>query len=308
MLRFIAGVGVIVAAAFIGYSAITLYQTGYNITSLEWQRPLYGGAAAAVVVYEALAILFAVALWREKHRALAAGCLILLVAATAWSFRLELLNQVAGQADRIAGRQAMIVRTSADAGQLEVLTRQQAAWTAKLETATGRALAQFRDELDKVNAQIRDIVARMNERPAVMEASPDASLAARMLGGSEGQWRDWLALLSLAFWPLARILATPAAVEFWRIATLREVQTVTLPSSAADIVAEIAGEIKAKGGSKRSTEIQKMVRDKCRANDVQPPKPIVLGKLLSKNGIKSQNGRHYGVKELGGAALAPSAA
>ncbi len=246
MIRFIAAIGVLVAVAFVGYSAITLYQTGYNITSLEWQKQLYGGAAAAVVVYEALAILFAIALWKEKHRGLAAGCLILLVAATAWSFRLELLNQVAGQADRIASRQNVITQSGYDAGQLAALSKQQATWTAKIETATGKALAEFRAELDKINAQIREVIARINERPAVAEASPDASLAARLLGGSEVQWRDWLAILSLAFWPLARILATPAAVEFWRIATRqkseRPARDWTKAESYMDVTAVIEAE------------------------------------------------------------------
>ncbi len=219
MMRVIAAIGMMVAAVFVGYSAIVLYHTGYNATALEWQKPLYGAAASIVVVYEGIAILFAAWLWREKSRGLALGCILLLVTATAWTFRLELINQVDGQADRIAGRQAIVSQVWTDTGQLAALTKQQGIWTAKIETATGRALAEFRAALDRTNQQVAEIISRINQRQAVAEVAPDAALASRLIGGTEALWRDMMMLLSLGFWPLARILATPAAVEFWRIAT-----------------------------------------------------------------------------------------
>lgn len=220
MRKLIGLVGCVAAAVFVLYSAVTLYNTAYNLTSLEWQKPYAAGAAAAVVIFEAVALILVAALWKESQRFLAIGVFFLLVAASLWSLRLELVNQIHGQADTQAGRQGVITRSQTDATQLEALARQQKIWTTRVESASGRRqLSEFRAELDAVNAQIAAIINRLNSRPVIAEVSPDAALAARVLGGVELQWRDWFMLLSLAFWPLARILATPAAVQFWIIAS-----------------------------------------------------------------------------------------
>lgn len=224
MRRLIALIGVLAAVLFVVYSAVTLYNTAYNLTSLEWQRQLYGGAAAGVVIYEALALILAGTLWKEKQRALAVGCVVLLVAATAWSFRLELVNQIHGQADHIAARSAVKDQSTIDSGQLDALNQQRKTWTARLQSdnLSKKTLREINDTIADLNRKIESVINRVDARPAIMEVSPDAALAARMLGSDETHWRDWLSLLGLAFWPLARILATPAAVQFWIIATAKQ--------------------------------------------------------------------------------------
>lgn len=221
MQRLLAMIGLGAAATFVAYSAVTLHNTAFHLTSLEWQRPWAAAAAALLVVWEALALVFAGVLWTQRQRIAAAGCVVLLVAGVAFTFRLELVNQIQGSADTLAGRVQIVRQAVIDQEQLAALQKQRAVWTAKLETVSQRERRELRAELDRLNSNIETIIKRQNERPAIAEVTPEAALAARLLGGDEARWRDWMALMLIAFWPLARIIATPAAFAFWTIAFKR---------------------------------------------------------------------------------------
>ena len=88
MQRVLAVVGLAAAVGFVTYSAATLHETAQSVTNLEWQKPYAAWAAVGLVIWEALALVFAGVLWHNRQKIAAIGCACLLVAATCYTFRL----------------------------------------------------------------------------------------------------------------------------------------------------------------------------------------------------------------------------
>jgi hypothetical protein len=223
MIRVVAILAMLIASGVVAVGSAFLYSAAYHSTGVVWQQPLLGSFVVALAIWEAVAVTAAIALWKHGYRPLAPFAVIALIGATAFTARYDILNQAQSQSDRIAQRLASVDNTKVDRGQLDLLRQQQASWTARLRSAKPTELDDIQDNLEKLGARIDSIASRLDARPAVMEAAPDALLLAQLIGhGDKEAWLGYLALMSILALPLGRILLTPIAVAFWQIAMRRE--------------------------------------------------------------------------------------
>lgn len=251
MMRYVTGaVGVVAAALFVGYSAVITYNVAHDMTT-EFKQ-LAGYAAAGIVLWECLGLLFVRQCWQNGARWLAAGGLALVVAAAVYTARLDLRFHVAGQADMAASRDASV--------ETRKMTREELAKArARRDTLqqTKRLTEAQEDELNAIGKRISELEGRFDTQIVNAGGMPEAGWASRMLSkvsDDEVWWQDALMVFGLVFWALARMVAMPLAVA--SMGTLRKPEeaakaheaTVTpsaflpaIPRPRKDALATIAG-------------------------------------------------------------------
>lgn len=202
------GVGVVAAALFVAYSAVITYNVAYTMTT-EFQQ-LAGLAAAGIVLWECLGLLYVRQCWQNGSQLLAIGGLALVLAAGVYTVRLDLRFHVTGQADMAASRDASV--------ESHKMTRD--------ELAKARSRRDDLQKLKKVTEAQEDELHGLTKRISALEGKfdtqivnaggmPEAGWASRMLGkvsDDEVWWQDALMVFGLLFWALARMLAMPLAV------------------------------------------------------------------------------------------------
>jgi hypothetical protein len=208
--RFILGMlGIAAALTFIFYSAVTQYWTAHGMTS-QFQE-LAGGAAAGMVFFECMGLLFVRRCWANGSRWLAVGGLVLVLAATVYLVRLDLRFHVAGQSDLTASRDAGVENRAMAKSELTIAQKRRDDLY-KVKDITRRQ----RDELARLEQRITSLESKLWDTETVnVGGMPEAGWASRMLSriSTDRQWwTDALMVLGLLFWALARMLALPLAV------------------------------------------------------------------------------------------------
>lgn len=233
-MRYVLGILALGAAVvIIGYSGVTLYWTAYDSMAVEWQKQLAGAGVAAIVAWEAAALLLILHCWNDRNRFIAFGSAVLLVLAMLVTLSMELRLHVGGQADKIAEREVNKLRLEG-LQRDEKTVRDRIAWLSQRESlgATTRA------ELDKANANLLAVKKELATVQIVGERMPQAGWASRVLGGSEQFWIDILTALPFLFWMLARVFALPLAVagmgSLKQPATARIKEAGSLPPVSRD--------------------------------------------------------------------------
>lgn len=226
-MRYVTGaVGVVAAALFVGYSAVITYNVAHDMTT-EFKQ-LAGYAAAGIVLWECLGLLFVRQCWQNGARWLAAGGLALVVAAAVYTARLDLRFHVAGQADMAASRDASV--------ETRKMTREELAKArARRDTLqqTKRLTEAQEDELNAIGKRISELEGRFDTQIVNAGGMPEAGWASRMLSkvsDDEVWWQDALMVFGLVFWALARMVAMPLAVA--SMGTLRKPEEAALAPEA----------------------------------------------------------------------------
>jgi hypothetical protein len=185
-MRYIFGTLALLAAiVIVGYSATTLFTSAYTASSEPWQQYLNGTGAAAIVLWEATALILIGAAWHRGYKPVAVLSSLLLIVAS---------REVDARKQR---------DISAD---LDWLRKRRETLTTKPSSVA------VRKEMDWIASRIEGLEKDRTSARAVKEVMPEAAWASRMMGGSEQLWNDILSALPLLFWMLARVAAAPLAV------------------------------------------------------------------------------------------------
>jgi len=187
------------ALIIVGYSATNLFMSAYTASAEPYQQILAGIGTAAVVAWEAGAILLIGAAWHRGYRPIAVGASALLLVAMLVTLIWEARIVIGGRADKFASREVGISKLKGIEDDLAWLRKRRDSVTARkdLEWITERIDQRERD---------RDAAA------ALKEVMPEASTASQIMGGSVDRWRAFIVALPLLFWMLARVLAVPLAM------------------------------------------------------------------------------------------------
>lgn len=208
-MRYLTGtVGVIAATLFVGYSAVITWNVAHEMTT-EFSK-LAGWAAAGIVLWECLGLLFVRQCWANGSKWMAVGGMALVLAAAVYTARLDLRFHVAGQSDMAASRTAAVENRQMTRDEL-VKAR------AQRDTLQGKKkLSGFeREELETLGTRISALEGKFDTQIVNSGGMPEAGWASRMLSGvsdDEVWWQDALMIFGLVFWALARMLAMPLAV------------------------------------------------------------------------------------------------
>jgi hypothetical protein len=208
-MRFITGpIGVIAAALFVVYSAVVTWHVAYAMTT-EFKE-LAGWAAAGIVLWECLGLLYVRQCWANGSKWLAVGGLALVLSAAVYTARLDLRFHVAGQADMAASREASVETRKMTREELAKARAQRDILQAR------KKLTGFeREELETLTTRIATLEGKFDTQIVNAGGMPEAGWASRMLGSisdDEVWWQDALMVFGLLFWALARMLAMPLAV------------------------------------------------------------------------------------------------
>ncbi len=209
-MKYILGsLALLAAIIIVGCSATTLFLTAYNAFAEPWQQWLNGAGMAAIVAWEAGAVLVIGFCFAKRHWFVGAGAIALLITAMAVTSRQELRLYVGGQADVTAKRsvasddrkriRAELERAYIRRDQLQSLDR-----PTKLQVA----------ELAPLMARIKDLESRWDTRTEDVKAAGNAEgeLAKLMFGFDADLSQAVLNTLPLWFWLLARVFSIPAVV------------------------------------------------------------------------------------------------
>jgi hypothetical protein len=234
-MRFITGpIGVIAAALFVVYSAVVTWHVAYAMTT-EFKE-LAGWAAAGIVLWECLGLLYVRQCWANGSKWLAVGGLALVLSAAVYTARLDLRFHVAGQADMAASREASV--------ETRKMTREELAKArAQRDIIQARKkLTGFeREELENLTTRIATLEGKFDTQIVNAGGMPEAGWASRMLGSisdDEVWWQDALMVFGLLFWALARMLAMPLAVA--SMASIRKpVEAATAAKPAEDAIVQV---------------------------------------------------------------------
>lgn len=206
-MRYVFGTLALVAAIIIvGYSATTLFVAAFNASAEPWQQMLNGTGAAAIVVWEATAVLLIGLCWHRGYRPIAAIAIVALIAAMGATLSWEMRAVIGGQADKFASREVEADKLTGQKSDLAFLRKRQEALIGK---PSSPAVAK---EIDWLMNRIDRIEKDRGSSHAVNEVLPQAAWAARVFGGGEQLWRDVFLAIPLLFWMIARIVAVPLAV------------------------------------------------------------------------------------------------
>jgi hypothetical protein len=206
-MRYVFGTLALLAAIIIvGYSATTLFVAAFNASAEPWQQILNGTGAAAIVVWEATAVLLIGLCWHRGYRPIAVIAILALIAAMGATLSWEMRAVIGGQADKFASREVEADKLTGQKSDLVFLRKRQEALVGKASTP---AIAR---ELDWLMNRIDRIEKDRSSSHAVSEVLPQAAWAARVFGGGEQLWRDVFLAIPLLFWMIARIVAVPLAV------------------------------------------------------------------------------------------------
>jgi hypothetical protein len=206
-MRYVFGTLALLAAiVIVGYSATTLFTAAYQSSAEPWQQMLNGTGAAAIVVWEATAVLLIGLCWHRGYRPVAVIAIVALIAAMGATLSWEMRAVIGGQADKFASREVEADKLTGQKSDLAFLRKRQEALVAK---PSSPAVAK---EIDWLMNRIDRIEKDRGSSHAVSEVLPQAAWAARVFGGGEQLWRDVFLAIPLLFWMIARIVAVPLAV------------------------------------------------------------------------------------------------
>src|SRR5688572_16957528 len=105
-MRYIFGTLALLAAiVIVGYSATTLFTSAYTASSEPWQQYLNGTGAAAIVLWEATALILIGAAWHRGYKPVAVLSSLLLIVAMAVTLTWEMRTVIGGRADAFASRE-----------------------------------------------------------------------------------------------------------------------------------------------------------------------------------------------------------
>jgi len=206
MRLFFAILSLAAAAVIVGYSGVTLFWAGYDSVADPWQKPLAGIGIAAIVAWEAGALLLILYCWRNGERMIALGAAVLLVLAMAVTLSMEMRLHIGGQADKAAQRQLAATRLAGLQRDADLARQRIEALTKEARSPAQRA------ELDKAYARLREAESALRTAPVTAGGMPQAAWAARITDTSELFWQDVLIALPLLFWTLARVFSVPLAI------------------------------------------------------------------------------------------------
>lgn len=206
-MRYVFGTLALAAAiVIVGYSATTLFAAAFNASAEPWQQYLNGTGAAAIVLWEATALILIGAAWHRGYKPVAVLSALLLVVAMLVTLTWEMGNVIGGQADKLAAR-------AIDTKKQEDIDKDLKWLRDRRDQLTNKASSKaVRDEMEWIANRIEGLEKDRSAAKAVGEASPRAAWAARVIGGTEQRWSDILNALPLLFWMLARVTAAPLAV------------------------------------------------------------------------------------------------
>lgn len=235
-MRYVFGTLALVAAIIIvGYSATTLFVAAFNASAEPWQQLLNGTGAAAIVVWEATAVLLIGLCWHRGYRPVAVIAIVALIAAMGATLSWEMRAVIGGQADKFASREVEADKLTGQKSDLAFLRKRQEALIGK---PSSPAVAK---EIDWLMNRIDRIEKDRGSSHAVNEVLPQAAWAARVFGGGEQLWRDVFLAIPLLFWMIARIVAVPLAVAGMTGSVKKPQEARTAPKTeAAPSVAEKA--------------------------------------------------------------------
>jgi hypothetical protein len=206
-MRYIFGTLALVAAIIIvGYSATTLFTSAYTASAEPWQQLLNGTGAAAIVIWEATALILIGATWHRGYKPVAVLSTALLVVAMAVTLTWEMRTVIGGRADKYASREVDATKLKGIDADLEWLRKRRETMTAKASSKD------VRKEMEWISTRIESLEKDRGAARAIKEVMPEAAWSARMFGGTEQLWNDILTALPLLFWMLARVAAAPLAV------------------------------------------------------------------------------------------------
>jgi hypothetical protein len=206
-MRYIFGTLALLAAiVIVGYSATTLFTSAYTASSEPWQQYLNGTGAAAIVLWEATALILIGAAWHRGYKPVAVLSSLLLIVAMAVTLTWEMRTVIGGRADAFASREVDARKQRDISADLDWLRKRRETLTTKPSSVA------VRKEMDWIASRIEGLEKDRTSARAVKEVMPEAAWASRMMGGSEQLWNDILSALPLLFWMLARVAAAPLAV------------------------------------------------------------------------------------------------
>lgn len=200
------GVALIAAIAIVAYSATTLFAAAFYASADPWQQWLNGTGAAALVIWEASALLLIGGCWYRGYKPVAFIASVALVAAMVASLSWEARSVIGGQADKFASRDTDMRRLKGIDDDL--------AWARDRRAQLSKAPSseQGRRDMNWITNRIAELEKDRMGAHAVREVMPQAAWAARLTGWSEQRWQDIFTAAPLFFWLLARIVAIPLAV------------------------------------------------------------------------------------------------
>jgi hypothetical protein len=206
-MRYIFGTLALLAAiVIVGYSATTLFTSAYTASSEPWQQYLNGTGAAAIVLWEATALILIGAAWHRGYKPVAVLSSLLLIVAMAVTLTWEMRTVIGGRADAFASREVDARKQRDISADLDWLRKRRETLTTKPSSVA------VRKEMDWIASRIEGLEKDRTSARAVKEVMPEAAWASRMMGGSEQLGNDILSALPLLFWMLARVAAAPLAV------------------------------------------------------------------------------------------------
>lgn len=228
-MRYVLGsIALAAALIIVGCSATQLFLTAFNSVQVPWQQWLLGAGMAAIVAWEAGAILVIGYCFKIRHWVTGIGAIVLLVLAMAVTSRQELRLYVGGQADVTASRSVQAddrkrVRAELERAYLRRDTLQ------SLNRLTKSQDAELRD----IRNRIADLERRWDTRTEEVHASgrAEGELANRLLGFDVDLSQALLDTLPLWFWMFARVFAVPAAAV--AIAAMRREGKAQEPRTAS---------------------------------------------------------------------------
>jgi hypothetical protein len=206
-MRYVFGTLALLAAIIIvGYSATNLFTAAYTASAEPWQQMLNGTGAAAIVIWEATALILIGAAWHRGYKPVAAISGILLIVAMCVTLVWEMRTVIGGRADKFASREMDAAKLKGIDADMEWLRKRRETLTARPSSTA------VRKEMDWISTRIESLEKDRGNARAIKEVMPEAAWSARMFGGTEQLWNDILTALPLLFWMLARVAAAPLAV------------------------------------------------------------------------------------------------
>lgn len=196
------------ALVIVGCSGTTLFFTAFNAAREPWQQWLQGSGMAAIVAWEAGALLAIALCFKARYWATGIGAIVLLVLAMAVTSRQELRLYVGGQADILASRSVQADDRNRVRAELERAYKRRD----DLQAIVKLTIYQ-KDDLAEVMHRIGDLEKRWDTRTENVRASGSAEgeLAHRLLGTDIDLSQALLDTLPLWFWMFARVFSIPAA-------------------------------------------------------------------------------------------------
>ena len=198
-MRVFGAVALLAAMIIVGYSATSLFMSAFTSSVEPWQQYLAGIGTAAVVAWEATALWLIGRAWCRGYKPVAVMSTAMLVAAMMVTLAWEGRIVIGGRADKFASREVGVSKLKGIEDDLTWLRKRR-------DSVTNRK------DLEWITARIEQRERDRDTAVAVKETMPEASAASRLLGGTESAWQDFLTVLPLFFWTLARVNAVPLAM------------------------------------------------------------------------------------------------